>query len=117
MRNRSWLRRHDTLAIAAVLVLVLAGVAGYNLWAARIAHRNDVVARQVQHLTKAACAQTRLFYDVFNALVIDSSPAFGSPPDGPPIAGHRAKLIGRLFDAERAAAAPLRSQGCNIATP
>jgi hypothetical protein len=113
----SWWRRHDSLLIGVALVVLLAALTGYNVWAAGVAHRNAATATKVERLSAGACANQKLFYSVFNALVEDTSPHFGSPPAGPIIPGAREKLIGRLYDAERAAAPALRRQGCKVATP
>lgn len=123
-------RLADRRVIAGVLI-GLALLAGYQVWAYRQSGRNAKavkVAKQADRkatravtttkgLSKAACGNARLFYRLFNALVEDTTPAFGSPPDGPPIPGAREKLIGELYAAERRAAAPLRKQGCTIKVP
>lgn len=121
---RPWWRRRAGWLLAAAALLALGIDAGYQVYAARISHQNAVAVAQTKknaakltRLTKAQCGSQRLFFDVFNALVEDSSPRFGSPSDGPPIPGARAKLIGRLYAAERLAASPLRKQGCKIAVP
>ena len=44
----------------------------------------------------------------------DTSPSFGSPPDGPIIRGAREALIESVHDAENASLAGLRKQGCEV---
>jgi hypothetical protein len=112
----SWWRRHDTLLIGAVLVVLLACLAGYNVWVARVTHRNEVTATKVERLTKSQCGETQFLYDFLNALADDTGPGFGSPA-GRVIPGARAKLIGRLHDAERASVPRLKAQGCTVRTP
>lgn len=123
-RQRSWLRRHDGLVIGAIALVAFAMLAGYNVYAARVSHRNAVAVTQVKklapkvtRLTKGQCGQTRFLYAFLNALAEDSSPAFGSPPDGPPIPGARDRLIGRLYDVERASLPRLKAQGCKVPAP
>jgi hypothetical protein len=115
--SRPWLRRRATLVAAVAVSLALGADAGYQVYAARVSHRNAVAVVKVNRLTKAQCSTTRLFYDLFNALVADTTPHFGSPPDGPPTPGARSRLIARLYVAERLAAAPLRAQGCKLDVP
>lgn len=130
-RQRAWLRRHGWVVAAACMALALGIDGGYQVYAARISHRNaDAVAtskrnaaklaatvRKVSKLSKAQCSQTQLLFDVFNALAEDASPRFGSPPDGPIQPGARRALIGRLTVSERATAKALKGQGCRITTP
>lgn len=123
-RDRSWARRHVWIIAATLAILALSLDAGYQVYASRIAGQNaataaavEKIAPKVTTLTKVQCANTRLFYEVFNALVEDSSPSFGSPRDGPPSPGARRRLIDRLYASEREAAKPLRAQGCKVSTP
>lgn len=116
-------RLADRRVVAAVLV-GLAVLFGYQVWAWRQTGRTAVAVkvakradRKATTLTKVQCANTQLFYRLFNALAEDSSPAFGSPPGGPIEPGARARLIGQLYAAERQASAPLRRQGCKIKVP
>lgn len=122
-RQRSWLRRHDGLVIGSIALVAFAMLAGYQVYAARISHRNaDAVtqvkklAPRVTRLTKGQCGQTRFLYAFLNALAEDSSPQFGSP-HGAPVPGARARLIGRLYAAERASLPRLKAQGCVITAP
>lgn len=121
---KSWLRRHGWLLIAAAALIALALDAGYQVYAARVSDRNakavatvKVIAPKVTRLTAGQCGQTRFLYAFLNALALDSSPQFGSPPDGPPIPGARDKLIGELFKVERASLPRLRKQGCKVEAP
>jgi hypothetical protein len=116
-------RLADRRVVAAVIV-GLAVLIGYQVWVQRQTHRTATAVKVAKRadakattLTKVQCANTRLFYRLFNALAEDSSPAFGSPPDGPIVPGARARLIGQLYAAERVASAPLRRQGCTIKVP
>lgn len=120
---RPWWRRRAGWLLAAAALLALGADAGYQVYAARIQHRNAVAVTQTQRnaakitrLTKAQCANTQLLYDFFNALAEDSSPHFGSPP-GRVVPGARQRLIGKLYSSERLASAPLRRQGCAIKVP
>lgn len=115
--RRTWLRRHVVLVVAIVAVLALGADVGYQVYAARIQHRNAVVATKVERLSASACSSTQFLYDILNALVDDSSPHFGSPPDGPIVPGARVKLIGRLYSAERGTVPRLRKQGCKVTVP
>lgn len=121
MTRASWARRHAMLLVACAALGALAIDGGYQIYAARIAHRNAVAvtlthktAAKVNRIAPAVCAQTRLLFTVFNALVEDTGPSFGSPPDGPIVPGARAKLIGRLSAYEAATSATLRKQGCKV---
>lgn len=123
-RHRSWVRRHDGLVIGAIALLAYALLAGYNVYAARVSHRNAVAVTQVKRLapkvvrlTKAQCGQTVFLYAFLNALAEDSSPAFGSPPDGTIVPGARARLIAQLYAAETATRPALKAQGCRIVVP
>lgn len=130
-RQRAWLRRHGWIVAALCMALALGIDGGYQIYAARISSRNAraaettkrnaktiaATAEKVTKLSKAACAQTQLLFDVFNALAVDSSPRFGSPPDGPILPGARTALIGRLTVSERTTAKALKGQGCRITTP
>jgi aminopeptidase-like protein len=113
----SWWRRHRDALILTGLGLLLAMSGGYNIYAARISHRNDVVASKVARLTAAQCGETQFLYDFLNALAADTGPHFGSPSDGPPVPGARTKLIGKLHGIERATAPGLRHQGCRVSVP
>jgi hypothetical protein len=112
-----WWRRRAGWLIAAAVLIAVGAEAGYQVYVARIQHRNDVTATKVERLTKAQCGQTQLLYDFLNALAEDSSPSFGSPPEGPIVPGARARLIGRLHAAEHASTGRLRRQGCTVQTP
>lgn len=117
----------DRRVIATVLV-GLAILVGYQVYAYRQTHRNAhavVVAKKalttarksasgLKRLSKSQCGSTVLLYDLLNALMDDTSPRFGSPPDGPVIPGARAKLIGQVHAAEQASFKALRKQGCKI---
>lgn len=119
----------DRRVIAAVLV-GLALLLGYQVYAYQQQHRNAaavitarVAARKadratvvIKRLTKVQCANTRLFYDLFNALAEDSGPHFGSPP-GRIVPGARERLIDKLYEAERAQAPTLHKQGCHVTVP
>lgn len=123
--------RHRDLLIIAGLAIALAMVVGYNVWASQVSARNArtaAVARQadrkatrtatkVNRLSSGQCATTKLFYRLFNALAEDTSPSFGSPEGGPPIPGARDRLIGELYEAERASIKPLAAQGCKVPAP
>jgi hypothetical protein len=110
-----------------VWVLVAVGLAiltGYQVYALRLVHRNAHTAEQVRvlrpkvaRLTKVQCANTRLYYELLNALAQDSTSSFGSPPDGKPIPGARHRLIERLYAAERSQLPILRRQGCKVSLP
>lgn len=122
-RPRPWIRRRAGWLLAAAALVALGADAGYQVYAARIAHRNAAAvvtskrnAAKIGRLTKAQCGTTQLFYDLFNALAEDSSPHFGSPP-GRIVPGARVRLIEQLYNAERQSAAPLRKQGCQIRVP
>lgn len=122
--RRTFVRRHAVLLVAIAALVTLGIDAGYQVYAARISHQNAAAvattkrnAAKIARLSKAQCSQTQLLFDVFNALAADSSPRFGSPPDGPILPGARAALIGRLTVSERATAKALAPQGCRIATP
>lgn len=116
-RHWSWWRRHEGLLIGLAVCVLLAGLAGYNLWLAGVTKRNDATATKVSRLTAGQCAQTRLLYALLNALAADTSPAFGSPPGRPPVPGARARLIGQLYAAERASTERLAAQGCHVTAP
>lgn len=123
-RHRSWALRHRDSLIIAALVVALGMLGGYNLWAARVSNRNAATAVKanrtaatVGKLTKGQCGQTRFLYGFLNALAEDSSPSFGSPPDGPIVPGARARLIGQLYAAERASLPRLAQQGCRVTAP
>lgn len=122
--HRSWARRHLNLLITLALALALGMLGGYNLWAARVSSRNAATAvkanrtaNTVSKLTKGQCGQTRFLYGFLNALAEDSSARFGSPPDGPPVPGARAKVIGQLYAIERASLPHLAEQGCKVTAP
>lgn len=116
--------------VITIVLLGLALLTGYQVYAYRASHRNahaGVVAKtaaktsqknatKLRQLTKAQCAQTGLLYTLLNALMDDSSPRFGSPPDGPIVPGARAKLIQQVHTAEGASNSALREQGCHIPT-
>jgi hypothetical protein len=106
----------DRRVLAAVLVAVLC-IGGYQVYAQRQAGKVAKVTTTVEHMTDAQCSTARLFYAVFNALVEDSTPRFGSPPDGPIIPGARLALIQRLYNSERATIPGLRRQGCKVPMP
>lgn len=113
----------DRRLIAGILV-GLAILVGYQVYAYRqqhrVAHVVQVAAKtaaKVQKLSKAQCGQTVLLYTLLNALMEDTSPRFGSPPDGPVIAGARAQLIQEVRTAEENSYKALRKQGCRINTP
>lgn len=109
-----WARRHPAVVVAALALLALAIDAGYQVYAARIQSRNADTATKVAQVSAGQCGTTKLLYVILNALAADSSPRFGSPPDGPVIPGARALLIGQLTAAERASVAGLRRQGCDV---
>lgn len=120
----SWWRRHVAALVALVAMLALVADGGYQVYASRIAHRTATAVTQVkklapkvERLTAAQCGQTQFLYDFLNALAEDTSPSFGSPPDGAIVPGARSELIARLHAAEHASAAPLRKQGCKLRTP
>lgn len=127
MHQPGWIERARLLLDRRVVAVVLVGLAvlvGYQVYAQRQAHKVDhtaavvkQIAPRVIRLTRVQCTNSQLFYDFFNALAEDSSPRFGSPPDGPIIPGARRKMIERLYDAERVVVKPLRKQGCRIAVP
>lgn len=127
MHGPAWVARARLLLdrrVVAVVVVGLAMLVGYQVYVQRQTKKVDQTAAVVKHLapkvarlTKVQCANTRLFYDLFNALAEDSSPHFGSPPDGPIIPGARRRLIEKLYASERATVKPLRKQGCRIDVP
>lgn len=113
-------RNHDKLGLAVLVGLVLL-LAGYQVYAWQVQHRNARVAvvatstaAKVQKLSQGQCNQTVLLYQLLNALMEDTSPAFGSPPDGPPVRGARQTLINRVHSAERTSIQALEKQGCHI---
>jgi hypothetical protein len=126
---RARLRRRARARIAdkRVWALVAVGLAiliGYQVYVARLVHRNAQTAAAVKHLkpkvarlSRVACANTRLYYELLNALAQDTTQSFGSPPDGEVVPGARAQLIHRLYAAERAQLPALRKQGCKITVP
>lgn len=123
-RHWSWWRRHADHLVIAGLVVAMAMITGYNVWAKRVTDRNNhtaavaqSTAKKVTRLTAGQCASTRFTFDLFNALAEDSSLHFGSPRDGPIVPGARDGLLRKLYVAERKAAAPLRKQGCRIDVP
>lgn len=112
-----WWRKHIALGVAIIAVLALLADVGYQIYAARLQHRNATTATKVARLSKAQCGSDAFIFAFFNALALDTSPGFGSPQGGPITPGARARLINELYAAERAAAGPLRSQGCRIIVP
>jgi hypothetical protein len=123
----TWYRLARRLAVnRRVIAAVLVGLAliiSYQAWAWHQTERATVAIKKanrtavaVKRLTKVQCANTRLFYDVINALAEDSSPAFGSPPTGIQ-PGAREALIHRLYESERRQAPALARQGCVVRVP
>ena len=100
--------------LVAVVLIGLAFLVGFQVYAYRQQHRNADVAETVETLSKGQCDQTILLYQLLNALMDDTSPRFGSPADGPIIPGARAALIQSVHNAENASLAGLRQQGCDV---
>lgn len=107
--------------VLLLVVLGLALLAGYQVWAQGQSQKVSVAVKQsnqntvkLARLTSAQCAQTLAFYTLINQLLDDSSPHFASPVGGPIIPGARSDAIARVRDLEEQSYAQMRTQGCKI---
>lgn len=110
----TFVKRHQNRLGVVVLLGLLVLLSGYQVYAWRVQHRNATTAEKVETLSEGQCDTTILLYRLLNALMDDTSPSFGSPPDGPIIPGARTALIESVRNAENASLAGLRKQGCTV---
>lgn len=113
-RLAQWCHDHIGWTVAIGVLIGVLAIGSYQFAVYNTAQANKTARSKVTQLTKGACGTDKFTFQLFNNLVLDSTPHFGSPQNGPIVPGARTEAINNLFHLQRQAAAGLKKQGCDL---